>query len=70
MIMLIAVPIPSSTLVGRLNTKYKYMLNWNIFMFYPPSILLYYSTFMKNNYRVIQQTLNGFNLKTIFKNSK
>ena len=51
LIMMIAIPIPSSTLVGRLNSKYKYIVTWIIFMmFWPFLILLYYYSFIKSNY--------------------
>ena len=53
LIMMIAIPIPSSILVSRLNTKYKYIVSWTIFiMIGPPLTLLYYSSYISNK-RVI-----------------
>ena len=64
LIMMIAIPIPCSILVGRLNNKYKYIVNWTIFiMIWPLLALLYCPYFIKSNNRVIHQISSDLDLK-------
>ena len=63
-IVMIAIPIPISILVNRLNTKYKCIINWIIYILIWPLVTLLYSYFfIKSNNRVIQTVLNYFDLK-------